>query len=75
LVAGVDRAIAKAAQEIVVLADHTKVGVDTMVQTVPSERIDRLVTDDQADPAQLAGLREAGVDVTVCAVATTSRAG
>lgn len=75
LVAGVDRAIAKAAEEIVVLADHTKVGVDTMVQTVPSERIDRLITDDQADPAQLAGLREVGVEVTICSTATTSRVG
>lgn len=66
LVAGVDRAIALAAEEIVVLADHTKVGVDTMVQTVPAARIDRLVTDDRADAQQLAGLRDAGVTITVC---------
>lgn len=48
--AGVDRAIAHAAQEVVVLADRTKLGVDTMVQTVPTERITHLVTDSGADP-------------------------
>lgn len=44
----VDRALAAAAEEIVVLADHTKIGADTMVQTVPADEIDHLVTDDNA---------------------------
>jgi DeoR/GlpR family transcriptional regulator of sugar metabolism len=65
LVAGVDMAIAAAAEEVVVLADHTKIGVDTMVQTVPAARIDRLVTDEGADPDELARLRERGVVVDV----------
>src|SRR5690606_34416481 len=47
-VAGVDRALAAAAEEVVVLADHTKIGVDTMVQTVPPDQIAHLVTDDTA---------------------------
>ncbi|MFE9654363.1 MULTISPECIES: DeoR/GlpR family DNA-binding transcription regulator [unclassified Micromonospora] len=47
-VASVDRALAAAAEEIVVLADHTKIGVDTMVQTIPTDEIDHLVTDDAA---------------------------
>jgi DeoR/GlpR family transcriptional regulator of sugar metabolism len=47
-VASVDRALAATAEEIVVLADHTKIGVDTMVQTVPTDEIDHLVTDDAA---------------------------
>ena len=34
-----------AGRQVVVLADHTKLGHDTMCQTVPSERIDVLVTD------------------------------
>ena len=50
---------------ILVLADHTKVGVDSMVQTVPTGRIDVLVTDGDADPAELDRLRDAGVDVRV----------
>jgi DeoR/GlpR family transcriptional regulator of sugar metabolism len=47
-VASMDRALAATAEEIVVLADHTKIGVDTMVQTVPTDEIDHLVTDDAA---------------------------
>ena len=62
-VAGVDQAIASAAQEVVVLADHTKLGVDTMFQTVPIGRIAPLVTDDGGDPALLAAIGAAGVHV------------
>lgn len=61
--ASMDRVIVGAAQEVVVLADHTKLGVDTMFQTVPPERISRLVTDEQADRDQLDGLRTHGVEV------------
>ncbi|WP_165869352.1 DeoR/GlpR family DNA-binding transcription regulator, partial [Streptomyces barkulensis] len=46
LSASVDRALVQAAAEVVVLADHTKLGVDTMFQTVPAEAITRLVTDE-----------------------------
>jgi DeoR/GlpR family transcriptional regulator of sugar metabolism len=64
-VAGVDRAIAGAAEEVVVLADHTKIGVETMVQTVAPERIDHLVTSDQVPADQLDGFRDQGVQVHV----------
>lgn len=65
LVAGMDRAIVAAAEQVVVLADHTKIGVDTVVQTVPPERIDLLITDDKANPNVLADLREQGVSVVI----------
>ncbi|RKS80247.1 DeoR/GlpR family transcriptional regulator of sugar metabolism [Motilibacter peucedani] len=65
LVAGVDRAIAAAARRVVVLADHTKVGIDTMVQTVATSRIDLLVTDTLAPEDEVAALREDDVEVTV----------
>ena len=42
-----------AGRQVVVLADHTKIGHDTMCQTVPSERIDVLVTDPGRDPAAI----------------------
>ncbi|WP_327582212.1 DeoR/GlpR family DNA-binding transcription regulator [Nonomuraea sp. NBC_00507] len=64
-VAGVDRALAAAAEEVVVLADHTKVGVDTMVQTVPPDRIDHLVTDDAAPRDVLDELSGRGVRLHV----------
>ena len=71
-VAGVDQAIAAAAQEVVVLADHTKLGVDTMFQTVPTHGIAHLVTDSGGDSALLAALRAAGVHV-ITAPPTRSR--
>jgi DeoR/GlpR family transcriptional regulator of sugar metabolism len=64
-VAGTDRALAEAAEEVVVLADHTKVGVDTMVQTVPPERIDHLVTGEDAAPEELHELSARGVRIHV----------
>jgi DeoR/GlpR family transcriptional regulator of sugar metabolism len=68
LVAGVDRALVAAAEDVIVLADHTKIGIDTMVQTVPTHRIGRLVTDDKADVDEAAKLRELGVDVDIVPV-------
>lgn len=67
-VAGVDRALAAAGREVVVLADHTKIGLDSTMQTVPPARITHLITDDRADPGHLAELRSAGVQVQVAAV-------
>jgi DeoR/GlpR family transcriptional regulator of sugar metabolism len=61
VVAGVDRALAAAAEEVVVLADHTKVGIDTMVQTIPPESIDHLVTDEAASSEVLDELAGRGV--------------
>ena len=62
-VANVDRALAAAAREVVVLADHTKIGQDTMVQTVPLSRMRHLITDADADAAELAAIAAAGVEV------------
>jgi DeoR/GlpR family transcriptional regulator of sugar metabolism len=60
-VAGIDRALAAAAEEVVVLADHTKIGTDTMVQTVSAEQIDHLVTEDAAPRDELDELSGRGV--------------
>ncbi|PWD51482.1 DeoR family transcriptional regulator [Serinibacter arcticus] len=64
-VASIDRAAMAAADRVVVLADHTKVGVDSTVQTVPAHRIDILVTDTLASPVELGHIGELGVDVTI----------
>ncbi|MFI6512355.1 DeoR/GlpR family DNA-binding transcription regulator [Streptosporangium sp. NPDC050855] len=64
-VASVDRAIARAAEDVVVLADHTKIGIDTMVQTVPTEDITHLVTDDGAPTEILDDLASRGVRLHV----------
>jgi DeoR/GlpR family transcriptional regulator of sugar metabolism len=64
-VAAVERAMAHTAEEVIVLADHTKVGAETMVQSVPPEQITHLVTDSQADPEFLLELEECGITVHV----------
>ena len=66
--AAADIALAAAGRQVVVLADHTKLGRETMCQTVPSNRIDTLITTPGADPAVLADLRTLGIDVVVAPV-------
>jgi DeoR/GlpR family transcriptional regulator of sugar metabolism len=63
--AAADMALAAAGKQVVVLADHTKIGRETMCQTVPSERIDTLITSPGADPTALEELRAGGIDVVV----------
>jgi DeoR family fructose operon transcriptional repressor len=63
--AATDMALVAAASRVIVLADHTKLGHETMCQTVPTERIDVLVTDAKADPAIVRSLVAAGVDVQI----------
>lgn len=45
VVAEVDRAIAGSAASLVIVADHTKLGARTAVQTVPIEEVREVVTD------------------------------
>ncbi|MEU1670348.1 DeoR/GlpR family DNA-binding transcription regulator [Streptomyces sparsogenes] len=70
LSASVDRALVQAAAEVVVLADHTKLGTDTMFQTVPTDVITRLVTDeppphDDRALTELQALADQGVQIAV----------
>ncbi|MFE2407071.1 DeoR/GlpR family DNA-binding transcription regulator [Kitasatospora sp. NPDC059408] len=48
LCASVDRAMVESATEVIVLADHTKIGAHSMFPTVPTDTITRLVTDENA---------------------------
>lgn len=64
-IAEVDRAMADAAEEVVVLADHTRVGAETMVQTIPPDQVTHLVTDSHADPEVLMELEEYGTRVHI----------
>ncbi|MFF4311890.1 DeoR/GlpR family DNA-binding transcription regulator [Streptomyces sp. NPDC001507] len=70
LSASVDRALVQAAAEVVILADHTKLGTDTMFQTVPTDVITRLVTDeppphDDRAVTELQALADQGVQIAV----------
>jgi DeoR family fructose operon transcriptional repressor len=63
LVAAADRALAAAGREVIVLADYTKIGFDTMCQTLELHQIATVVTDWQADENEVGKLRDAGLDV------------
>ena len=68
-VAASDRALAAAGDRRIVLADHTKIGKDTMWQTISAAEIDTLVTDDKASNSELDALRREGVEVMIAKVA------
>lgn len=70
LSASVDRAMMESVNEVIVLADHSKLGTDSMFPTVPTDAITRLITDEHAafvDPAsrELALLADRGVQIVV----------
>jgi DeoR/GlpR family transcriptional regulator of sugar metabolism len=76
LSASVDRALVQAAAEVVVLADHTKLGTDTMFQTVPTDVMTRLVTDkppshDDRAGTELQALADQGVQITVAGLTSS----
>jgi DeoR/GlpR family transcriptional regulator of sugar metabolism len=75
LVAATDRAFAFAAQQVIVLADYTKIGRETMCQTVPTNRVHTLITDSRADTGVLSAIRAAGVDVRVARPGGPAREG
>jgi DeoR/GlpR family transcriptional regulator of sugar metabolism len=80
LSASVDRALVQAAAEVVVLADHTKLGTDTMFQTVPTDVITRLVTDeppphDERAATELQALADQGVQIAVAGTGGAGAAG
>ncbi|MGY1601295.1 DeoR/GlpR family DNA-binding transcription regulator [Geodermatophilus sp. SYSU D00815] len=63
--AATKRAMVRAAQRSVVLADSSKLGREHLVRFAAVEDVDVLVTDSGADPAAVAELEDAGVEVVV----------
>jgi DeoR family transcriptional regulator, aga operon transcriptional repressor len=59
----VKRAMIDAAARCVVLADSSKIGVRTLAPVCALDDVDVLVTDAQADPADVEAIRAEGVDV------------
>ncbi len=64
-VASIDRRTTERSRRVVVLADHTKVGIDSPIQTIPPDRIDVLVTDSSAPADEVESFREAGISVMI----------
>ena len=63
--ASVKRAMVRAGQRVVVLADSSKLGREHLVRFAAVEDVDVLVTDAGADAATVAELEDAGVEVVV----------
>jgi len=63
--AAVKREMCRAAQQVVVMADHTKVGEDAAVRFAPIDHVDALVTDAGLPLPERQALEEAGVEVVV----------
>lgn len=61
----INQLVMECARQIIVVADHTKVGNVSFVQMGNIDQVDILVTDTAADAEQVALLREAGVEVQV----------
>lgn len=63
LEAEVDRAMVRAATEVIVVSDSSKINVMGLVTIMPLNEIDKLITDSDASPDFVARLQDEGVDV------------
>jgi DeoR family fructose operon transcriptional repressor len=55
----------RAAQQVVVVTDHTKIGEDAAVRFASIDEVDVLVTDTGLVPPDRQALEEAGVEVVL----------
>jgi DeoR/GlpR family transcriptional regulator of sugar metabolism/ABC-type sugar transport system substrate-binding protein len=55
----------KSAREVILLADHTKVGVESLVKVAPLQTIHRLVTDAGISPHVRLALTQRGIEVAI----------
>lgn len=62
-VAEVDRALSRASVEVIAMLDYTKVGEDSLIATVPTGRVSRLITDRRADAEVVKKAKKAGISV------------
>ena len=66
----VNRLMAKQCENrVVVVADASKIGVTAQFLSMPMTSVQRLITDADADPAEIAAYRAAGLQVSLCDVA------
>lgn len=64
----VKRAMIEAASEVILVADHTKYGHDSLVKVAPLNAVDRIVTSPGLTEEQQAEIREHGIDLIVAEV-------
>ncbi len=61
--AEVKRAMIKAAKQVIVLADSSKIGVVAAAAVADISAVDTVITDAKADREEVAALQEAGIEV------------
>jgi len=65
LVAQVKREMIAQSNRLILVADHTKLGVSALCKVAPMDTVEVLVTDEHADPEVLDAIRALGVQVVV----------
>lgn len=65
LEAEVDRALIRAANEVIVVSDSSKIGLIGLASIMPVGEIDKLITDSDAPPDFVAALRDRGIEVVL----------
>lgn len=63
--AAVKQAMIKAARQVILLADHTKIGVESLVNIAPISSIDTLITDAAISQYDRQAFTQGGVDVVI----------
>jgi DeoR/GlpR family transcriptional regulator of sugar metabolism len=61
--AAVKQAMIEAADEVILLVDSTKLGKEGLVSFAPMKKVDRLITDEKADPTIIDAIARLGVDI------------
>jgi DeoR/GlpR family transcriptional regulator of sugar metabolism len=61
----VERAMIAAAREVTLLADHTKIGVESLVKVAPVDCLHRLISDSGVSPQQRLALTQQGIEVII----------
>lgn len=62
---GVKQAMLRAAREVCVLADHTRIGTESLVKVGPIESVHRVITDAGISEHDRLALTQRGIDVTI----------
>ncbi len=61
----VKREMIAAAREVILLADHTKIGVESLVRVAPVDCLHRLITDAGVSPQHRLALTQQGIEVII----------
>jgi DeoR/GlpR family transcriptional regulator of sugar metabolism len=75
LMADVDRRMMDAADEVVVVVDHTKFGKSALSWLAGMDRVDRLVCDQMLEPQWQKMVRDAGVELILAEIDAQDRSG